>query len=55
VQEILLWSVRICCWEVFVSASDSGLDTFLFTHKVLKHVDANGIELRAVKNMKKVL
>jgi hypothetical protein len=41
----------------FVSASDSRLGTSLFAHKVLKHVDTNGIEFRAVKNilMKKVL
>jgi hypothetical protein len=35
--------LRIC--------STSGLGTFLFTHNVLKHVDTNGNEFRAVEEI----
>jgi hypothetical protein len=38
-------------WGSFVSASHSGLDTFLFTQKGLKLVDTNDIEFRAVEEI----
>jgi hypothetical protein len=35
----------------FVSASSSGLGSFLFTRDVLKHVVTNSIEFRAVEEI----
>jgi hypothetical protein len=35
----------------FVSASSSGLGTFLFTHEVLKYFDTNSIEFRAAEEI----